>query len=109
VPKLAVHLALRLPLGAQGSSAQGIAAPRGIFVDGHIPLHARGDESCSLVLFGSKRRGGKPTVAVRIGGCFQFAASLDLEKNILCRSNSIKKETKKRKREYRSKVNKPKN
>jgi len=48
-------------------------------------------------------------VAVRIGGCFQFAASLDLEKNILCRSNSIKKETKKRKREYRSKVNKPKN
>jgi len=100
---------LRLPLGAQGSSAQGIAAPRGIFVDGHIPLHARGDESCSLVLFGSKRRGGKLTVAVRIGGCFQFAASLDLEKNILCRSNSIKKETKKRKREYRSKVNKPKN
>jgi len=82
-------------LGARGSSAQGIAAPRGIFVDGHIPLHVRGDESCSLARFGSKHMGGKPRVAVRIDGCFQFAASLDLEKIILCRSNSIKKETKK--------------
>ena len=95
-------------MGAQGSSAQGIAAPRGIFVDGHIPLHARGDESCSLVLFGSKRRGGKPTVAVRIGGCFQFAASLDLEKNILCRSNSIKKETKKGKESTGARQTSPK-
>jgi len=44
---------LRLSLGGESRSAQGAAAPRGIFVDHRIPLHGRGDQPYSLLLFGS--------------------------------------------------------